>query len=89
MKSCNSFWSSSGDLGVSLESVMSLDISCAKTKESTTFGGASKSVMSNSLKILALEPYYNISHRVFLEGYKRYSRHDIKIWSLPGRKWKW
>ena len=45
--------------------------------------------MSNSLKILALEPYYNISHRVFLEGYKRYSRHDIKIWSLPGRKWKW
>lgn len=45
--------------------------------------------MPSSLKILALEPYYNISHSVFLEGYRRYSGHDVKIWSLPGRKWKW
>ena len=45
--------------------------------------------MSETLKILALEPYYNISHSVFLEGFSKYSRHSVKIWSLPGRKWKW
>lgn len=45
--------------------------------------------MSRCLKILALEPYYNISHSVFLEGYRRYSRHKVDVWSLPGRKWKW
>ena len=65
------------------------DISCAKTMVSTTFGDASKPDMSSPLKILALEPYYNISHSVFLEGYRHYSSHDVKIWSLPGRKWKW
>ena len=45
--------------------------------------------MTDILKILALEPYYNLSHSVFLEGYSRYSRHTVDIWSLPGRKWKW
>ena len=45
--------------------------------------------MGRPLKVLALEPYYNISHRVFLEGYRRYSQHTVDIWSLPGRKWKW
>ena len=45
--------------------------------------------MTDTLKILALEPYYNLSHSVFLEGYSRYSGHAVDIWSLPGRKWKW
>ncbi|MCH2580525.1 MAG: DUF3524 domain-containing protein, partial [Planctomycetes bacterium] len=45
--------------------------------------------MPETLKILALEPYYNISHSVFLEGFSKYSRHSVEIWSLPGRKWKW
>lgn len=41
------------------------------------------------LKILALEPYYNLSHACFLEGYRAKSRHEVEIWSLPARKWKW
>lgn len=41
------------------------------------------------LRVLALEPYYVLSHRAFLEGYARFSRHRVSIWNLPGRKWKW
>ncbi len=41
------------------------------------------------LKILALEPYYGGSHRAFLRGLSRHSRHDFRILSLPPRKWKW
>jgi glycosyltransferase involved in cell wall biosynthesis len=41
------------------------------------------------LRVLALEPYYSLSHAVFLEGYARHSRHEIVIWKLPARKWKW
>ncbi|MGH2627589.1 MAG: tRNA-queuosine alpha-mannosyltransferase domain-containing protein, partial [Anaerolineales bacterium] len=39
--------------------------------------------------MLALEPYFGLSHRTFLEGYRRYSGHEVEIWSLPPRKWKW
>ena len=42
-----------------------------------------------TLEVLALEPYFGLSHRTFLEGYRRYSRHRVAIWSLPPRKWKW
>ncbi len=45
--------------------------------------------MSRPLEILAIEPYYGLSHRTFLEGYQRHSRHRVEIWSLPARKWKW
>ena len=46
--------------------------------------------MSNtSLNILAIEPYMTGSHRSFLEGLRDHSRHDIEIWGMPGRKWKW
>ena len=41
------------------------------------------------LRVLALEPYFVISHRAFVEGYARLSRHEVVTWSLPGRKWKW
>ncbi len=41
------------------------------------------------LKVLALEPYFVLSHKTFLEGYARHSRHRVVIWSLPARKWKW
>ena len=41
------------------------------------------------MRILAIEPYFGLSHKTFLEGYKRSSRHDVEIWSLPPRKWKW
>lgn len=42
-----------------------------------------------NLHILALEPYWNLSHAAFLEGYRRRSRHRVEIWDLPARKWKW
>jgi len=45
--------------------------------------------LSDRLRILAIEPYYGLSHRMFLEGYQRYSRHEVEIWDLPARKWKW
>ncbi len=41
------------------------------------------------LKILAIEPYYGGSHRYFLQGLERHSRHQLTILSLPARYWKW
>jgi len=41
------------------------------------------------LRVLALEPYFGGSHRFFLEGLKRHSRHRLTILSLPARYWKW
>ncbi len=41
------------------------------------------------VRVLTIEPYFGLSHRNFLEGYKRYSKHDVTIWPLPARKWKW
>lgn len=45
--------------------------------------------MSERLRVVAIEPYYWHSHRMFLEGYRKYSRHEVEIWDLPARKWKW
>jgi glycosyltransferase involved in cell wall biosynthesis len=42
-----------------------------------------------TLRVLALEPYYGLSHKTFLEGYRAHSRHEVEILSLPARKWKW
>jgi len=41
------------------------------------------------LNILAFEPYFGGSHRQFLLGLRRHSRHNICIIGLPARKWKW
>ena len=41
------------------------------------------------MKILLLEPFFTGSHRLWAEGYQQYSKHEIKILSLPGRHWKW
>jgi len=41
------------------------------------------------LNIILLEPYFTGSHQSWAEGYKKYSRHNIFIMSLPGRFWKW
>ena len=41
------------------------------------------------MNILLLEPYCTGSHRSWAEGYKKYSKHNITILSLPGRFWKW
>jgi len=42
-----------------------------------------------TLQILAIEPYYGGSHKLFLDGLIRASRHDWSLLSMPARKWKW
>jgi glycosyltransferase involved in cell wall biosynthesis len=42
-----------------------------------------------ALDILMLEPYYGGSHRAFADGYRKHSRHNITLHTLPARKWKW
>ncbi|MGB1123570.1 MAG: tRNA-queuosine alpha-mannosyltransferase domain-containing protein [Phycisphaeraceae bacterium] len=41
------------------------------------------------MRILALQPYNAMSHRAFLEGWQRNSRHTIDVMALPGRHFKW
>ncbi|MFQ5428238.1 MAG: DUF3524 domain-containing protein [Thermodesulfobacteriota bacterium] len=41
------------------------------------------------MNILIVEPYYTGSHAAWAEGYKKNSRHNVEILSLPGRSWKW
>ncbi len=41
------------------------------------------------MKILALEGYYGGSHRAFLDGWARGSRHAWELMTLPPHKWKW
>ena len=45
--------------------------------------------MTNDLHVLAVEPYYGGSHKAFIDGLMRHSRHRIELFSLPARKWKW
>jgi len=39
--------------------------------------------------ILALEPYYGGSHKVFLDGLQAHIPVDLIMLTLPARKWKW
>ena len=41
------------------------------------------------MKILLLEPYYGGSHQQWTEGLVAHSKHEIKVYSLPGSHWKW
>jgi glycosyltransferase involved in cell wall biosynthesis len=41
------------------------------------------------MRILALEPYYGGSHRAFVDGLSKASRHDWTLLTLPAHKWKW
>jgi glycosyltransferase involved in cell wall biosynthesis len=45
--------------------------------------------MLAEMRILALEPFHGGSHRAFLEGWQRHSRHSWTTLGLPARKWKW
>lgn len=49
----------------------------------------SKNKINNSLKILALEPYYGGSHKAFIDGWIKRSRHNWTLLTLPPSKWKW
>ena len=41
------------------------------------------------MKILLLEPFYEGSHAKWADGYQQFSRHEIRLLTLPGRHWKW
>ena len=41
------------------------------------------------MKILLIEPYFTGSHKQWAEGYKHYSKHEVKILSMKGQFWKW
>ena len=44
---------------------------------------------ASQLRILAAEPYYGGSHKAFIDGFIKHSRHSIELFHLPARKWKW
>jgi len=46
-------------------------------------------VVTQKLKILALEPYYGGSHKAFLDTWIAGSRHEWTLLTLPPTKWKW
>lgn len=41
------------------------------------------------MNILALEPWYEGSHRRFLDGLVDHSEHEIRTITMPGRFWRW
>jgi glycosyltransferase involved in cell wall biosynthesis len=41
------------------------------------------------VNILLLEPYYTGSHAAWADGFAAHSRHQVTVFSLPGRFWKW
>jgi glycosyltransferase involved in cell wall biosynthesis len=36
-----------------------------------------------------IEPYYTGSHAAWANGYMRHSRHEVRLFQLPGMFWKW
>jgi glycosyltransferase involved in cell wall biosynthesis len=42
-----------------------------------------------TLRIALLSPYHGGSHQAWAEGYQRYSRHEVALFTLPARFWKW
>ncbi|MDX1741512.1 MAG: DUF3524 domain-containing protein, partial [Rhodothermales bacterium] len=45
--------------------------------------------MSESVKVLAVEPWFGGSHRAALEGLAAHSSAEFKLITLPSRFWKW
>ena len=41
------------------------------------------------MRILFLEPFAGPSHLAVAEGFARHSRHDVELFKLPDRFWKW
>ncbi|MCE5253761.1 MAG: DUF3524 domain-containing protein [Actinomycetia bacterium] len=46
-------------------------------------------VRRSGLRVWGVEPYFGGSHRAFLQGLARNSHHDLTLFTLPGRNWKW
>ncbi len=41
------------------------------------------------MHISLIEPFYRGSHRQWADTYQQYSQHQVKLYTLPGRHWKW
>ncbi len=41
------------------------------------------------MNILAIEPYYDGSHKAFIDGWLELSRHKLSLLTMPAHKWKW
>lgn len=41
------------------------------------------------MRVALLEPFFTGSHKRWAEEYARFSRHEVKIFSLSGHHWKW
>lgn len=41
------------------------------------------------MQITLISPYHGGSHQAWAEGYRRYSKHDLELLTLPARFWKW
>lgn len=41
------------------------------------------------VKLLVVEPYFGGSHRAWAEGFRRHSRHEIRLVTHPASWWKW
>lgn len=41
------------------------------------------------MRIALLSPYHGGSHQAWAEGYQRHSVHEVRLWTLPARFWKW
>ncbi|NOX61459.1 MAG: DUF3524 domain-containing protein [Chloroflexi bacterium] len=41
------------------------------------------------MRVYLISPYHTGSHKVWAEGYAKYSRHEITLLSMAGRFWKW
>ena len=41
------------------------------------------------MRIALLESYYGGSHKAWADGYRRFSRHEIDLLTLPAQFWKW
>ena len=41
------------------------------------------------MKLLLLSPYHGGSHQAWADGYGRFSKHEIELFKLPARFWKW
>lgn len=43
----------------------------------------------HAMRILLIEPYFGGSHRVWAEGYRTHSSHEVTLITLPARWWRW
>ena len=41
------------------------------------------------ISVWLISPYHTGSHKAWAEGYKGHSRHDVQLFTLAGRFWKW